>query len=92
MPPFGRLAAILEQCHQRFGRIVVDLPPALIAPALVVPWASAVDQSYLVLRRAVTPVALIRRALSEIGATRRPQLILNRSHDGASEFSALGLV
>lgn len=91
-PPFGRLAALLDQCHQRFGRIIVDLPPALVAPALVVPWASAVDQPYLVLRRAVTPIALIRKALNEVGTTNRPQLILNRSHDGASDFGALGLI
>jgi Mrp family chromosome partitioning ATPase len=91
-PPFGRLAAILEQAHQRFGKVVVDLPPVLVAPAVVVAWASAVDQSYFVLRRAVTPVALIRRALSEVGAARPPQLILNRTRDGARDFGVLGLV
>ena len=92
IPPFGHLAATVEQAHQRFGKIVIDLPPVLVAPALVVPWAGAVDQSYFVLRRAVTPVNLIRRALGEVATTRPPQLILNRSRDGAGDFGVLGLV
>jgi len=91
-PPFGRLAALLEQAGQRFGKVVVDLPPVLVAPSLVVPWCAVVDHSYLVLRRAVTPVGLVRRALNELRGGRTPQLILNRTADRPSGLGVLGLV
>jgi Mrp family chromosome partitioning ATPase len=85
-PPLGRLASVLEEAHQAFARVVIDLSPVMIAPSLVVPWANSVDQTYLVLRRAATPVALIRRAMAEVGAERAPQLILNRTRDRAGDW------
>jgi Mrp family chromosome partitioning ATPase len=85
-PPLGRLVAVLEEARKSFAKIVIDLSPVMVAPSLVVPWANAVDQSYLVLRRAVTPVALIRRAMAQVGAERPPQLILNRTRDRAGDW------
>jgi Mrp family chromosome partitioning ATPase len=85
-PPLGRLATVLEEAQRRYQRIVIDLSPVMVAPSLVVPWANAVDQSYLVMRRAVTPVALIRRAMAEVGGERPPLLILNRSRERAADW------
>lgn len=87
-PPLGRLVAVLEEAERTFAKVVIDLSPVMVAPSLVVPWANSVDQSYLVLRRAVTPVALIRRAMAEVGAERPPQLILNRTRDRAGDWGA----
>ena len=89
-PPLGRLRALLDFARKEFAKIVIDLPPAMVAPALVVPWADIVDQTYLVVRRNATPVALIRKAMAEIGTQRPPQLILNRSHDDAVSWSQAG--
>jgi len=78
-PPLGRLSAFLAGARASFGKVVIDLPPVLVAPALVVPWTKMVDQSYLVVRRGATPIAVIRRALAEIGSERSPHLVLNRT-------------
>lgn len=91
VPPFGRLAAILGQASRGFGKVLVDLPPVLVAPALVVPWVNTVDQSYFVVRRAVTPIRMIRRALAELRSARPPQLILNRSPAQQGAFGLLGV-
>ena len=87
-PPLGRLSAVLAEAERTYAKVVIDLSPVMVAPSLVVPWANSVDQSYLVLRRAVTPVALIRRAMAEVGAERPPQLILNRTRDRAGDWGA----
>ncbi|TMQ09598.1 MAG: CpsD/CapB family tyrosine-protein kinase [Deltaproteobacteria bacterium] len=71
---------------------MIDLPPVLVAPSLVVPWAAAVDQSYVILRRGVTPVGLVRRALAELRGGRPPQLILNQTADRSGGVGVLGLV
>ncbi|HTD64828.1 MAG TPA: CpsD/CapB family tyrosine-protein kinase [Verrucomicrobiae bacterium] len=91
-PPFGRLSGLIEQAVERFGKVVIDLPPVLVAPSLVVPWAAAVDQSYVILRRGVTPVGLVRRALAELRGGRPPQLILNQTADRSGGVGVLGLV
>jgi Mrp family chromosome partitioning ATPase len=88
LPPLGRLSTFLDEAAKRFGKIVVDLPPVLVAPGLVVPWTGVVDQSYLVMRHAVTPVHLIRRALVELGTDRAPQLVLNRTRGVSNGWSA----
>ncbi|TMF74749.1 MAG: CpsD/CapB family tyrosine-protein kinase [Chloroflexi bacterium] len=91
LPPLGRLAKLIDDIGSRFGKTVVDLPPVLVAPALVVPWASAVDQTYLVMRHGTTPVGLIRKAVAELGPHHAPQLILNRSRlEGAALSVAYG--
>ena len=61
--------------------IVIDLPPVMVAPSLVVPWADVVEQTYLVVRRDVTPVALIRKAMVEVFNERPAHIVLNRSRD-----------
>lgn len=80
-PPLGRLAAILETARRDFARIVVDLPPLMVVPSLVTPWADLADQTYLVVRRGATPVTLIRKAIAQLSSDRPPQIILNRSHE-----------
>ena len=79
-PPLGGLAALLGNARHDYTKIIVDLPPVMVAPSLVVPWADVADQTYLVVRRGATPVTVIRKAMAEIGKE-RPQLILNRSRD-----------
>lgn len=81
MPPLGGVAALLEDLEHDFTKVVIDLPPVLVAPSLVVPWTKAVDQTYLVVRRGATPVTLIRKAMAELGTAHAPQLILNRSRE-----------
>ena len=89
-PPLGRLRALLDEVRKEFAKVVIDLPAVMVAPSLVVPWADIVDQTYLVVRRGATPVALIKRAMTEIAAQRAPQLILNRSHHEAGTWIQAG--
>lgn len=89
-PPLGRLRALLDEARREFAKIVIDLPAVMVAPSLVVPWADLVDQTYLIVRRGATPVALIKRAMTEIATQRPPQLILNRSHDEAGVWTHAG--
>jgi len=88
-PPLGGLAALLGSARHDFGKIVIDLPPVMVAPSLVVPWADVADQTYLVVRRGATPVSVIRKAMAEIGKE-RPQLILNRSRDRSDSWARVG--
>lgn len=89
-PPLGGLAALLKTARRDFAKIVVDLPPVMVAPSLVVPWADIADQTYLVVRRNATPVSVIRRAMSDIATARPPQLILNRSRDDGDKWVRAG--
>ena len=86
-PPLGRLPAILESARRDFAKVVIDLPPVIVAPPLVAPWVDLADQTYLVVRRGATPVALIRKAVAEISAKQPPQLILNRSRERSDAWA-----
>jgi len=89
-PPLGGLAALLAELRRDFAKIVVDLPPILVAPSLVVPWVDATERTYLVVRRGATPVALIKKAMAELPSGRPPQLILNRSRDREDAWERAG--
>jgi len=88
-PPLGGLAALLANARHDFVKIVIDLPPVMVAPSLVVPWADVADQTYLVVRRGATPVNVIRKAMTEIGKE-RPLLILNRSRERSDFWTRAG--
>jgi Mrp family chromosome partitioning ATPase len=75
-PPLGALPSLLERALARFGTILVDLPPALAGDSMVLPWASSLQQLFIVVRSGVTPLALARRAVNEV-ALERPQVVLN---------------
>jgi tyrosine-protein kinase len=75
-PPLGALSSLLDHALSRFGSIVVDLPPALVGESMVLPWATVLQQLFIVLRSGVTPLALARRAVEEV-ALERPQVVLN---------------
>jgi Mrp family chromosome partitioning ATPase len=75
-PPLGALPSLLERALACFGTIVVDLPPALAGNSMVLPWASSLQQLFIVVRSGVTPLALARRAVREV-ALERPQVVLN---------------
>jgi Mrp family chromosome partitioning ATPase len=58
--------------------IVVDLPPLLEGEPFVLPWAAVLDQVFVVLREAATPLQLARQALEKLGPA-TPQIVLNRA-------------
>src|SRR5439155_898544 len=62
-----------------FGAVVVDLPALLPAEQFVVPWPPVLDQLFVVLRDAATPLALVRQALEKLGSHVATQLVLNRA-------------
>jgi Mrp family chromosome partitioning ATPase len=75
-PPLGRLAPFLDQARSQFSTVVADLPPALAGDDVVVPWANALEQLFVVVRSGVTPLNIVRRALEQV-ALERPQVVLN---------------
>jgi protein-tyrosine kinase len=75
-PPLGVLPSLVARALSCFGSIVVDLPPALVGESVVLPWAASLQQLFIVVRSGVTPLALARRAVEEVGVE-QPQVILN---------------
>jgi Mrp family chromosome partitioning ATPase len=75
-PPLGRLAPLLDQARSQFSTVVADLPPALAGDDVVVPWANALEQLFVVVRSGVTPLNIVRRALDQV-ALEEPQVVLN---------------
>jgi Mrp family chromosome partitioning ATPase len=76
-PELDALASLLDDALARFGTIVVDLPPALAGEPVVLPWAASLEQLFIVVRSGVTPLALIRQVVEDVGIS-RPQVVLNR--------------
>ncbi|TMK28519.1 MAG: CpsD/CapB family tyrosine-protein kinase [Actinobacteria bacterium] len=58
--------------------IVVDLPPILAGEPFVLPWAALLDQLFVVLREAATPLPLVRQALARLGVS-TPEIVLSRA-------------
>ena len=90
VPPLGRIAEILAQAHAKYAKVIIDLPPVMVAPSLVVPWADAADATYLVVRGGATPVSLSKKAMGEIAGQRPAQIVLNRSRDRSDVWARLG--
>ena len=86
-PELDALASLLDEALARFGTIVVDLPPALAREPVVLPWAMSLQQLFIVVRSGVTPLALIRQVVEEVGVT-RPQVVLNRMPERTSEWAS----
>src|SRR5207237_638216 len=67
-------------------RDAVDLPALLPAQQFVVPWPPVLDQLFVVLVDAATPLALVRQALEKLGSHAATQLVLNRASAPEARF------
>jgi len=87
-PPLDALPPLLDQALSRFSAIVADLPPALVSESVVSPWAASLQQLFVVVRSGVTPLALVRRAVTAFGYE-RPQVVLNRMPERTAGWTTL---
>jgi Mrp family chromosome partitioning ATPase len=78
-PTLRTLAAFLANDATAYPTVIVDLPPVLAGEGYVLPWASLLDQLFVVLREAATPLPLARSALERISVATHPQVVLNRT-------------
>jgi Mrp family chromosome partitioning ATPase len=78
-PSLRALESFVAEGLDAFGAVVVDLPALLPAEHFVVPWPPVLDQLFVVLRDAATPLALVRQALAKLGSHGAAQLVLNRA-------------
>jgi Mrp family chromosome partitioning ATPase len=86
-PTLRTLSQLLSDQVAAYKTVVVDLPPILAGEAFVLPWAALLDQLFVVLREAATPVSVLRRALSKVEpATAR--IVLNRGSEQVAEVDA----
>jgi Mrp family chromosome partitioning ATPase len=77
-PEPDALASFLKHALSSFGTVIVDLPPALAGEPVVLPWAVSLQQLFIVVRSEMTPLALVRRVIGNVGLE-RPQVVLNRT-------------
>jgi Mrp family chromosome partitioning ATPase len=85
--PFLTLSAFMDRALSQFSAVVADLPPALAGDFLLLPWAAELQQIFVVARSGVTPLALVRRAVQEVGVA-RSQVVLNRIPMGPAGWTA----
>ncbi len=83
-PTLLTLSSFLTSSVPPSVTVVADLPPALAGEALVLPWAALLDQLFVVVREAATPLALVRQALGTVGLAAPPQVVLNRALGSAA--------
>jgi Mrp family chromosome partitioning ATPase len=77
-PTLRSLASFLAVEAAAYKTVVIDLPPVLAGESFVLPWAALVDQLFIVLREAATPLPLVHDALGRIGLT-SARIVLNRA-------------
>jgi len=85
-PSLRALESFVADGLDAFGAVVVDLPALLPAEQFVVPWPPVLDQLFVVLRDAATPLALVRQALEKLGSHVATQLVLNRASAPEARF------
>jgi Mrp family chromosome partitioning ATPase len=71
------LSSMLTEARKRCRYVIIDLPPILASMALVLPWTSAVDQLFVVVRSEATPIGIVRDALARLEPSATPAFILN---------------
>lgn len=76
-PPLGELHALLNEAGTRFRYVLVDLPPVLVSPALVMSWSGLLDQLFLVVRSGSGRARPLRRAIEALAPISQPAMILN---------------
>lgn len=86
-PTLRGLAAFLAVEAAAFRTVVIDLPPVLAGESFVLPWAALVDQLFVVLREAATPLPLVRQALGRIGLSTSARIVLNRANASYGDVS-----
>jgi Mrp family chromosome partitioning ATPase len=75
--PTRRALSTLLTDGAAFGAVIVDLPPALAGESLVVPWASVLDQLFVVVREAATPFSLVQQAIKAVTVGTTPHVVMN---------------
>jgi Mrp family chromosome partitioning ATPase len=87
-PTLRAVSSFLEGDTIAKRTVVVDLPPILAGEPFVLPWAALLDQLFVVLREAATPLPVVRQALARIGLATTPQIVLNRTVAPSAEIAA----
>jgi polysaccharide biosynthesis transport protein len=87
-PTLRTVTSFLAEDLSSFQTVIVDLPPLLAGEPFVLPWAALLDQIFVVIREAATPLPVLRRALAKAGLG-APQIVLNRAMPPSVERSAL---
>jgi Mrp family chromosome partitioning ATPase len=87
-PTLRALSSLLAGDAIARRTVVVDLPPILAGEPFVLPWAALLDQLFVVLREAATPLPVVRQALARIGLATTPQIVLNRTVAASAEIAA----
>jgi hypothetical protein len=87
-PTLRALSSLLAGDAIANRTVVVDLPPILAGEPFVLPWAALLDQLFVVLREAATPLPVVRQALARIGLATTPQIVLNRTVAPSAEIAA----
>jgi len=87
-PTLRGLSRFLTGGALGYETVLVDLPPVLAGETYVLPWAALVDQVFLVLREAATPLPAVREALEKLGTATPPQIVLNRGMAPSADATA----
>jgi Mrp family chromosome partitioning ATPase len=80
-PTRRALSSFLADGAASFGAVIVDLPPALAGEPFVVPWASVLDQIFVVVREAATPFAMVQQAMKTVTVGTTPHVVINEGVD-----------
>ena len=88
-PTLRTLSSFLASASASGRTVVVDLPPLLSGDSFVLPWAALLDQVFVVLREAATPLPVVQEALARLGPDTTPHIVLNRSAAPAADMAAL---
>ena len=54
----------------------------------MLPWATLLDQLFVVLRESATPLPLVRQALKKIAIAAQPRIVLNRTAAPSPDIAA----
>jgi len=87
-PTLRGLASFVAKETGSFETVIVDLPPVLAGETFVLPWAALLDQLFVVLREAATPLPLVRQALGKLSLAAPPYIVLNRARGSSVDVPA----
>ena len=87
-PALRAVSSFLTADVAAFQTVVVDLPPVLAGELFVLPWATLLDQLFVVLRESATPLPLVRQALKKIAIAAQPRIVLNRTAAPSPDIAA----
>jgi Mrp family chromosome partitioning ATPase len=87
-PTLRTVSSFLATDVASFQTVVVDLPPVLAGELFVLPWATMLDQLFVVLRESATPLPVVREALKKIALVAQPRIVLNRTAAPSPDVAA----